>query len=230
MDEQGRRQARHDGPLAGAQERPPAAVGELEPVEGPAGLQDAVERAGAPEHGERLVVQVRRPGQRVRRRVALHDRHAHAERVEPQRERRADRSQPDDHDVERARGDGRRVGGERLHRPETPEAGTRSARRRYDPFPFRLLSPPMADFSDATLLQTGDALTLRHWDEGSEVDGELHTRPYETVGYVLSGSVEVTVDGETASYAEGDSYLVPAGAERKYRVTSHLKAVEAISR
>ena len=88
----------------------------------------------------------------------------------------------------------------------------------------------MADFSDATILQSGDALTLRHWDESDKVDGDLHTRPYETVGYVLSGTVEVTVDGETTSYGEGDSYFVPGDSERKYNVTSHLKAVEAISK
>ena len=88
----------------------------------------------------------------------------------------------------------------------------------------------MADFSDATILQSGSDLTLRHWDEGSEVEGDLHTRPYETVGYVLSGTVELTVDGETTSLSAGDSYLVPGGSERMYNVTSHLKAVEAISK
>lgn len=88
----------------------------------------------------------------------------------------------------------------------------------------------MADFSDATILQSGDALTLRYWDEGSEVDGELHTRPYETVGYVLSGTVELTVDGKTTTLSDGDSYVVPGDAERKYTVTSHLKAIEAISK
>ena len=87
----------------------------------------------------------------------------------------------------------------------------------------------MADFSDATILTQGDAMTLRHWDETDAVDGDLHTRPYETVGFVIEGTVEVTVDGETQTFSAGDSYLVPSGAERKYNVTSHLKAVEAIT-
>lgn len=88
----------------------------------------------------------------------------------------------------------------------------------------------MADFSDATILASGDKMTLRHWDESEAVDGTLHTRPYETVGTVLEGSVELTVDGETTTLTKGDGYVVPAGAERKYNVTDHLKAVEAITK
>ena len=88
----------------------------------------------------------------------------------------------------------------------------------------------MADFSDATVLATGDKMTLRGWDESEAVDGTLHTRDYETVGTVLEGSVELTVDGETTTLTAGDGYVVPAGAERKYNVTEHLRAIEAISK
>ena len=104
MNQERRRQVRDDRPLARPQERPPAAVGELEAVDGPARGEDGVEHAGPAEHGEGLVVQVRGAGQRVRRRLALQGRHAHAERVEPQRQRRADGPQPDDQDVGRDEG------------------------------------------------------------------------------------------------------------------------------
>ena len=79
-------------------------------------------------------------------------------------------------------------------------------------------------------LIAGDAVALRMWHEESPSDGgKPHTRDYETVGYVVSGKVEVTVDGETASLSAGDSWHVPGGAERSYRIVETLTAIEATS-
>ena len=79
-------------------------------------------------------------------------------------------------------------------------------------------------------LIAGDAVALRMWHEESPSDGgEPHTRDYETVGYVVSGEVEVTVDGETTSLSAGDSWHVPEGAERSYRIVETLTAIEATS-
>jgi quercetin dioxygenase-like cupin family protein len=75
-------------------------------------------------------------------------------------------------------------------------------------------------------LVSGKRLSMRLWElEGGE-EGERHARPYEIVGYVVEGRVEITVGDSTITCGEGDSYLVPDGAERSYRVLEDLVAVE----
>ena len=78
-------------------------------------------------------------------------------------------------------------------------------------------------------LTSGKALSMRLWEESAGEAGEPHTRPYETVGYVVSGSVEIRLGGDTITCRAGDSYLVPDGAERMYTVREDLVAVEATS-
>lgn len=78
-------------------------------------------------------------------------------------------------------------------------------------------------------LVSGTHVALRRWDEAAGEAGEPHTRDYETVGYVVSGRVEVHVGDDVVTCAAGDSYLVPAGAVRHYRIAEDLVAVEATS-
>ena len=78
-------------------------------------------------------------------------------------------------------------------------------------------------------LASGKALALRRWEESAGEAGEPHTRPYETVGYVVSGRVEIHVGDDVVTCGAGDSYLVPDGAERRYMVLEDLVAVEATS-
>ncbi len=85
----------------------------------------------------------------------------------------------------------------------------------------------MADLP--THLVTGDALALRLWNEPAGTAGEPHTQPYETVGYVVAGRVEVHVAGRSTTCGPGESYHVPADATRHYVVAEDLVAVEATS-
>ena len=78
-------------------------------------------------------------------------------------------------------------------------------------------------------LASGKALSMRLWEEPAGDAGERHTRPYETVGYVVSGRVEVHVGDDVITCGSGDSYLVPDGADRRYVVLEDLVAVEATS-
>ncbi|HEX9952848.1 MAG TPA: cupin domain-containing protein [Rubricoccaceae bacterium] len=78
-------------------------------------------------------------------------------------------------------------------------------------------------------LASGKALSMRLWEEPAGDAGEPHTRDYETVGYVISGAVEIHVSGDVITCRAGDSYLVPDGAERQYVVVEDLVAVEATS-
>ena len=77
-------------------------------------------------------------------------------------------------------------------------------------------------------LVAGSDMAMRMWHEEAPGEaGPSHTRAYETLGYVVSGRVELTVDGDTVTLGAGDSWQVPKGAERSYRVLETLTAVEA---
>ena len=76
-------------------------------------------------------------------------------------------------------------------------------------------------------LVSGKRLSMRLWELKQGEEGEPHARPYEIVGYVVKGRVEITVGDSTITCGSGDSYLIPDGAERSYRVLENLVAVEA---
>lgn len=80
-----------------------------------------------------------------------------------------------------------------------------------------------------TYLVSGTAMAMRMWKEAKGEGGEDHTRPYETVGYVVEGRVEVHVGDDVVTCVAGDSYLVPEGAVRRYKVLEDLVAIEATS-
>jgi quercetin dioxygenase-like cupin family protein len=80
-----------------------------------------------------------------------------------------------------------------------------------------------------TYLVSGTSVAMRLWKESAGESGEDHTRPYETVGYVVEGRVEVHVGDDVVTCGAGDSYLVPEGAVRHYKVVEDLVAVEATS-
>jgi quercetin dioxygenase-like cupin family protein len=75
-------------------------------------------------------------------------------------------------------------------------------------------------------LVSGKRLSMRLWELAQGEEGKRHARPYEIVGYVVKGRVEITVGDSVITCGEGDSYLVPDGAERSYRVLEALVAVE----
>ena len=77
-------------------------------------------------------------------------------------------------------------------------------------------------------LASGKRVALRLWrDEQPGADKPSARREYETVGYVIAGRAELTVQGQTLRLEPGDSWLVPAGAEHAYRVLEPFTAVEA---
>jgi quercetin dioxygenase-like cupin family protein len=79
-------------------------------------------------------------------------------------------------------------------------------------------------------LASGKRMAMRLWD--SEQPGEPKPpsrRDYETVGYVISGRAELTLEGQTVKLEPGDSWVVPAGSEHGYRILEAFTAVEATS-
>ena len=69
---------------------------------------------------------------------------------------------------------------------------------------------------------------MRLWDELPAHDLKPATRrDYETVGYVIKGRAELTVEGQVVKLGPGDSWVVPKGAEHSYCITEAFTAVEA---
>ncbi len=83
---------------------------------------------------------------------------------------------------------------------------------------------------DGDLLLAGGAhMSMRLWKEEHPQDKEAHRSNYETLGYVISGRAELTIEGTKVTLEPGDSYLVPANAEHTYKIIEKFTALETIS-
>ncbi|TWT59211.1 cupin domain-containing protein [Allorhodopirellula solitaria] len=78
-------------------------------------------------------------------------------------------------------------------------------------------------------LVTGKNVDLRRWDEEPGNACQSSCRDYETVGYLISGQMEIEINGQCATLNPGDSWLVPAGAKHHYRIIETIVAIEATS-
>jgi quercetin dioxygenase-like cupin family protein len=76
-------------------------------------------------------------------------------------------------------------------------------------------SSPQGEMGQKYLV-SGKRVSMRIWID--EPGGKLKaptTRDYETVGYVISGSAKLDLEGQTLNLKAGDSWLVPAGATHR---------------
>lgn len=78
-------------------------------------------------------------------------------------------------------------------------------------------------------LASGKQLSMRLWRLEPGDDTETTRRDYETVGYVVSGSARLDIEGQSVALEPGDSWLVPAGAAHAYAIVEPFVAVEATS-
>ena len=79
-------------------------------------------------------------------------------------------------------------------------------------------------------LAQGTSVGMRLWDQEPPGDDKpVSRRPYETVGYVLSGRAQLTVAGEKTMLTPGSSWVVPKDAVHTYRIIEAFTAVEANS-
>ena len=79
-------------------------------------------------------------------------------------------------------------------------------------------------------LASGESVSMRLWEnEQPDKPKPEAAREYETVGYVISGRAELSLEGETIPLAPGDSWTVPKGASHTYTILEPFTAVEATS-
>lgn len=79
-----------------------------------------------------------------------------------------------------------------------------------------------------TYLASGVSVAMRLWQrEQTDQDKTTHSRPYETVGYVIDGRAKLHIGEQTAVLNKGDSWVVPKGAEHRYEILEPFTAVEA---
>jgi quercetin dioxygenase-like cupin family protein len=78
-------------------------------------------------------------------------------------------------------------------------------------------------------LNSGERTTLVEitMAEGAVVPS--HNHPHEQAGYVASGRVRFTIDGETRELRAGDSYLVPGGAMHEVTALETSVCVDCFS-
>lgn len=76
-------------------------------------------------------------------------------------------------------------------------------------------------------LASGKRVSMRMWKNEEPHDKAPVRRDYETVGFVVSGRAELTLEGQTIKLETGDSWLVPAGSEHTYKIVETFTAIEA---
>ncbi len=77
-------------------------------------------------------------------------------------------------------------------------------------------------------LASGRSLSMRLWENEAPGTPSIPVRrAYETVGYVLSGRAELTLEGQTVKLDPGSSWIVPKDAEHSYRFLETFTAIEA---
>ena len=79
-------------------------------------------------------------------------------------------------------------------------------------------------------LASGKHVAMRMWE--NERPGEPKapaSRPYETVGYVLSGRAELHLAGQVVILEPGNSWVVPQNTSHTYKILETFSAVEATS-
>jgi len=77
-------------------------------------------------------------------------------------------------------------------------------------------------------LASGKKVSMRLWEDEAPAEPKPpSSRPYETVGYVVSGRAELHIEGQTVILEPGNSWVVPEGASHTYRILEPFTAVEA---
>jgi unsaturated pyranuronate lyase len=64
-------------------------------------------------------------------------------------------------------------------------------------------------------------------DGGSDLPAHVH--PYEQTGYLVSGHIKLTIDGDSFDVLPGDSWCIPTDVEHKADIIDDSVAIEVFS-
>lgn len=79
-------------------------------------------------------------------------------------------------------------------------------------------------------LAAGAHMGMRLWIEKEPLPAKPATqRDYETVGFVIGGRAELSIEGQTLTLEPGDSWVVPKGALHSYAIPEAFTAIEVTS-
>jgi mannose-6-phosphate isomerase-like protein (cupin superfamily) len=79
-------------------------------------------------------------------------------------------------------------------------------------------------------LACGAQMSMRLWVEKEPaMDKPATQREYETVGFVIGGRAELTMDGQTIELEPGDSWVVPRDTLHSYSIPEAFNAIEVTS-
>ena len=79
-------------------------------------------------------------------------------------------------------------------------------------------------------LASGKHVSMRLWENEQPAEPKAPTaRPYETVGFVLSGRAELHIEGQVVTLEQGNSWVVPKDSSHTYKILESFSAVEATS-
>jgi len=57
----------------------------------------------------------------------------------------------------------------------------------------------------------------------------MHSHPHHQVGYVISGEIELIIDGVTRNCTAGDSYYIPGGVEHQGRGVTECVVIDVFN-
>ena len=79
-------------------------------------------------------------------------------------------------------------------------------------------------------LASGKHVSMRLWENEQPAEPKVPAaRPYETVGFVLSGRAELHIEGQVVILEQGNSWVVPKDSSHTYKILESFSAVEATS-
>ncbi|MBT5433121.1 MAG: cupin domain-containing protein [Alphaproteobacteria bacterium] len=83
----------------------------------------------------------------------------------------------------------------------------------------------MSDYLLSTGVDGAMAMGLTNLEPEGSTGDDNYTHQGEEAGYVLDGSVELTIDGETFILASGDSYSFPSTLPHRFYNPGNIRAV-----
>jgi quercetin dioxygenase-like cupin family protein len=83
-------------------------------------------------------------------------------------------------------------------------------------------------FFRRTLGQTGDVMLVEFRAEAN-VELPDHSHPHQQIGYLVSGKMEITIDGVAYQPAPGDCWSIPGGVPHQATFQAETVVIECFS-